>query len=330
MMKLIKVLEYFIILIGCFLMVSCNKKSVDSPTDEVQVTIPITAVGTTHDTHDITPTTEAIDNQVNLTATPNADNVTPVAEPTQILDNHNDSSNADSNNSESAFDLEAFKKILINAVNDDMWYLTDTHSAFSSFAMQTFDMDIYTKADEPTSIWLILNNPQEKAPYPYFALEFKSDKRGFLNEYDMCFTVSTHQEAEDYIKNEGFTFYMKTDIFFGEATKPVYTETTDAKQEVVDNILNAITEYLKLNKFEEGTYKIYIGNFRDNSKFTSAVIEDSEGKQWLASIVIYDDGITSVDRMSDPDNDLIDVIKKWSELVKDNSVSVKDITLLSK
>lgn len=317
MIKLKAVLKFLAILGCCFMMVSCSRKQNENIAVENQNDVTVSANAKAED-NKITPTIGVIDGQVNQTTTPN---ITPTVNPTQPPNDKDDSTNTETNNNPTAtFDLEAFKNILINAVNDDIWY-QNTVSSYRSFAMQTLNMEIFTNVNKPSSIWLILNNPQEKGMYPYFVVEFISDKRGFLDEDNMCFTVATQKEAEEYIQNEGFAFYLKTDISFGEASQPIYPDTTNEKEKVIDNILGTITQDMEWFKYDVGTYKVHVDNFRDNSSKTFALIENSDGKTWAMEIAIYDDGSTDIMQTYD------DVAEEWATLLKDSAVRETDITI---
>lgn len=251
-----------------------------------------------------------------ITDTVTAEIVTPTVIPTQPVD---DTSNTIDSNT---FDLESFKRIIINLVNDDLWYKTPDQSYFHPFESSTMNMEVYTKEDEPSCIWAIFNDSKNNKDH-FTGVRFVSDKRGFLNEYEVFFGALTHLKAEA-MMDDGFTFYGKTEITFGEATKPVYPVTTIEKNEIVDGILIKITQAMKIWRLSEGVYKVYVRNFRDNSGHTSAVIENSKGDKLIMEVNVYDDGSSEVDSVEELDDETLET---WSDLIKDNTVRVEDVTL---
>lgn len=218
----------------------------------------------------------------------------------------------------------SIEEILCNAINDELWFEGKNRSIFRDFEKQDFHVEIYKNADIPEEIWVMFYNKNEEGNSYYITL-FESDSRGILNERKREGTAveNDYAKAIEKITNNGFSLVKKTEIHIGEVQKPNYTGMTEDKKKIADEIEVQVKEVIKLWKLEPGLYRIYIRDFRDNSRKTYVAVQYN-AEYWMLDIYFYDKDYIAAESFYSVDNE---VTQRMVELIKSTALLEKDILI---
>lgn len=212
------------------------------------------------------------------------------------------------------------EEVLRNAINDDIWFEGKNRSFFKKFEMQDFNVEIYKNVDIPEEIWVIFYNKNENDNTYYLAL-FEVDSLGILNEPKKSIVEKDYNKAIERMRNYDFSLERKTEIQIGEVQQPNYTGMTEEKKKIVDEIEILVKEEIKIWKLEPGAYRMYIRDFRCNSKKTYVAIK--HGSEYrILDIYLYTHNYIAAERFYLVDNE---VTQRWIELIKKTVLYEKKI-----
>lgn len=208
---------------------------------------------------------------------------------------------------------EKLKQIILNMVNDNLWYVGKNLSSFKYFELQTYDMGVYVKDSDNISVVFHNKNKKASDSSAFYLVKLYSDTRGILNEYSFCVAYSDQKELLNALKNDGYVYDQTIEMYFSKAEKPHYPELSQAKKVILNKVKETLIERMKIQLLSPGTYQVYLTNFRDNSRVLHAAIENASGRKWLLDFTVYDDGEIQDDRfyLADSDN-----ILQWVEKCK--------------